>query len=221
MPPLPGTSITTVCGLHPRKGVLDLINAFKIVAARYPDAYLNIVGDGPDRLVNETYANGSGFGDRIRFHGELKNPYSILAASDIFVLASHYDPFPLVNMEARLAGCAMIGTAVGGIPEALEHGKAGLLVPPRDPSALAAALTSLFAEPLALAAGKAASRRGVERFGVDRMYADYQRAYKAVLLSRRHPVSAIKAGESVPQAERLSGPVHPTPASGSFSGWTS
>jgi glycosyltransferase involved in cell wall biosynthesis len=188
---LPRPSITTVCGLHRRKGVGDLIAGFEKVAPRHPDAHLNIVGNGPDRAALEIQAERSGYGSRIRFHGQLANPQTLLRATDIFVLASHHDPFPLVNMEARLAGCAMIGTAVGGIPEALEHGRAGVLIPPGDPDSIAGALDRLLGNSNELERFKAAARSGLDKFSTSRMYADYERAYQAVVADRHDPVSRL------------------------------
>ena len=194
-PDLPRPSVTTLCGLHPRKGVDDLIRAFALVAPRHRAAHLNIVGDGPERAALAALAAELGLAGRVRFHGEVGAPQGILRATDVFVLASRSEPFGLVNLEARSAGCAMIGTAVGGIPEALEHGRAGLLVPPRDPPALARALDDLLGDPDALAAFRAAALRGIERFGVDRMRVHYRDAYEAVRADRRNPRAALASGQ--------------------------
>jgi glycosyltransferase involved in cell wall biosynthesis len=172
-------SITTVCGLHARKGVDTIIAAFRLVAGDYP-ASLNIVGDGPDRALLEQAARETGFGDRIHFHGSLRDPQKVLQSSDIFVLASHAEPLGLVNLEARHAGCAIIATAVGGVPEALDGGRAGILVPPGDPEAFARELRSLLGDPENLARMKARAREGIERFFVDRLYADYRDLYASL-----------------------------------------
>ena len=74
-----------------------------------------------------------------------------IIAADIFVLASRREPFGLVLAEARAAGMAVIGSAVDGIPEVLEDGRAGILVPPDDPAALSRALGALLADPGELA----------------------------------------------------------------------
>jgi glycosyltransferase involved in cell wall biosynthesis len=207
---LPRPSITTVCGLHARKGVADLIAAFALVARDHPEARLNIVGDGPGRAEFQAQAAATGFGGRIRFHGEVHDPLTVLRASDIFVLASHADPFPLVNLEARLAGCALIGTEVGGIPEGLDHGRAGLLVPPRDPQRLAAAMHRLLADPAERERLRTASTRGIERFGVDRMCRDYRRAYGAVLTDRHRPAEVLAAGAR-PNPDTPAPPPDPAP----------
>jgi glycosyltransferase involved in cell wall biosynthesis len=84
---------------------------------------------------------------RICFVGFVRDPRPYLAQSDVFVLASRNDPFPLVIPEAREAACAIVATNVDGIPEGLSGGRAGILVPPSDPPALAAALTRLLRDP--------------------------------------------------------------------------
>ena len=177
--PIARPSITTVCGLHARKGVDTIIAAFRLVAGDCP-ATLNIVGDGPDRALLEQAARETGFGDRIHFHGSLRDPQKVLQSSDIFVLASHAEPLGLVNLEARHAGCAIIATAVGGVPEALDGGRAGILVPPGDPEAFARELRSLLGDPENLARMKARAREGIERFFVDRLYADYRDLYASL-----------------------------------------
>lgn len=180
-PPLNLTrpSVATVCGLHERKGVDDLINAFSLVAGRFPDAHLNIVGEGPDRSMLEQLCTTLNLSQRVTFHGGLDNPMSVLKATDIFVLSSHREPLGLANIEARSAGCAVIGTDVDGIPEALDFGAAGLLVPPRDPQSLADAMAELLGNPDRLTHLKAAATENLARFTVDHLYEQYRSAYTA------------------------------------------
>lgn len=183
-PALPVTrpSIATVCGLHQRKGVDIIIAAFALVAAKHP-AELHIVGDGPDRARLEAAAAATGFGGRIHFHGSLDDPQTVLRNTDIFVLASHAEPLGLVNIEARSAGCAIVASDVGGIPEALDHGAAGLLVPPGDAGAFARAIDGLLGDPARLARMKQQALGNLERFSVERLHADYHRLYASLLAS--------------------------------------
>ena len=90
-----------------------------------PAAFLYLVGTGPYRQAYEELANQTGFGDRIQFCGCQADPRPYLLGSDLFVLASHAEPGGLVLAEAREAGCAIIATSVGGIPEMLDGGKRG------------------------------------------------------------------------------------------------
>ena len=172
--------ISTVCGLHKRKGVDTIIDAFASLASRHP-CELHIVGDGPDRLALEERAKDSGFGERIVFHGSLEDPGRILRGADIFVLASHAEPMGLVNIEARQAGCAIVASDVGGIPEILDEGRAGTLVPPRDVAAFAREIECLLTNPDHLQDMKRRSLEGIERFGVDHLWREHDRLYSALV----------------------------------------
>lgn len=143
-------AITTVCGLHPRKGVHHLIDAFVMVHRECPAAHLYIVGEGPCREEYEHRAAASSAADAIHFTGHLGDPREILVNTDIFALASLREPFGLVVSEAREMGCALVTTDVDGLPEAVGGRDRGLLVPPADPAAMAEALLSLIRDPALL-----------------------------------------------------------------------
>ncbi len=162
-------AIVTVAGMNSRKGIADLISAFAEVAACQPQAHLYLVGDGPDRAVFESQAAATAVGDRIHFEGFQSEPQRYLGAADIFVLASHADPAPLVLIEAREAGCAIVATAVDGIPELLDGGAAGVLVPPHEPQALAAAMLQLLAAPGEIDTWRVRARRNLAPFTVARV----------------------------------------------------
>ena len=182
--PLERPAITTVAGLYRRKGIMDLIDAFAIVARAHPDAHLYIVGNGPERSDFEAQAEASAARARIHFEGFQRGPERYLLATDIFVLASHRDPFPLVLSEARAAGCAMIGTNVDGIPEALEGGTAGLLVPPADPPALAAAIDGLLRDPEALSRWRSAASHNLAWLTIERVENEVNAIYAEGLAER-------------------------------------
>jgi glycosyltransferase involved in cell wall biosynthesis len=141
--PLEHPAITTVAGMYYRKGILELIDAFNAISAKYPRAHLYIVGDGPDRRALERIALASPARGRIHFEGFQKHAQRYMLSSEIFVLPSHCDSFPLVIPEAREAGCAIVATEVDGIPEALDGGSAGILVPVKNVSALSSAIDAL------------------------------------------------------------------------------
>lgn len=185
-PPMPATlpelahpAVITVAGLHPRKGVADLLAGFDQCADQFPTAHLYIVGDGPSREDLEIQAKALPNASRITFLGFQDDPRPFLRSADIFVLASHADPYPLVISEAREAGCAIIGTAVDGIPEGLKQGAIGILVPPRDPGAISGALTRLMSDPKEMAAYRAAANENLAELTVDRMNAEYEAIYAA------------------------------------------
>jgi glycosyltransferase involved in cell wall biosynthesis len=162
-------SILFVGGLHPRKGLTDLFSAFDLLHRRHPQARLHIVGDGP---FAETYRNTvaqMSCNDAVSFEGSKLDPFPWMLGADIFVLPSLADPAPLVLSEAREAGCAVVGTQVDGIPELLEGGEAGILVPPRDPEALAATLLALIEEPGAIARWRERSQLRIDRLRIARV----------------------------------------------------
>ncbi|MBV8890174.1 MAG: glycosyltransferase family 4 protein [Alphaproteobacteria bacterium] len=177
-PPLPASvgqpllqrpALVSIAGMFFRKGVAELIEAFAtIVSERHTDAILYLIGDGPDRPAFEKLASSYRVRDRIRFVGFVRDPRPYLAEADVFVLASRADPSPLVIPEAREAGCAIVATAVGGIPEALENGEAGILVPPHDSQSLAAAIDRLLAHPEQRAEWQRRSRSNLGWLHLDR-----------------------------------------------------
>ena len=177
-------AIVTVARLFTQKGISDLIAAFDIISAVFPEATLYLVGDGPERKQFERQAAATNCSIRIQFVGFVKDPRPYLAQADVFVLASRNDPFPLVIPEAREAGCAIVATNVDGIPEGLDDGRAGILVPPSDPPSLAAALTRLLRDPDELSLWR---RRATENIGwlrIERVSEETLAAYQdAVKLS--------------------------------------
>jgi glycosyltransferase involved in cell wall biosynthesis len=174
---LDSPSIIFVGGQHPRKGLPDLFVAFDEVYRKYPAARLYIVGDGPHRPQYEEAVRLMGCADAVVFLGPRDDPFPFLESADIFVLPSHADPAPLVLSEAREARCAIIATDVGGIPELLEHGKAGILVPPRSPSQLSAALASLLETPDMLRRWKDNSQNNISYLNIDRVARETLRVY--------------------------------------------
>ncbi|MFO1074192.1 MAG: glycosyltransferase [Geminicoccaceae bacterium] len=159
LPPvrLPQPAILAVGGLYRRKGLDILIRAFHKVAERQL-AHLHLVGEGPDRALFERMAERGAGSGLIHFLGFQPQPQRYMQAADIFVLPSRREPFGLVLAEAREAGVAIVASQVDGIPEALDGGRAGLLVPPGDVAALAAALLHLLDDRQALAeAGRRAA----------------------------------------------------------------
>ena len=173
-------SVTTVCGLHYRKGVHDLLAAFRHNQAEFPDWHLNIIGDGPDRTKLEFLAQELGLAQSVHFLGSIDMPKPLLQRSDIFVLASYADPCSLAVAEAREAGCAIVATAVGGTPELLAHGEAGLLVQPGDPEQLAAALRQLMREESIRRIWQTKAKTGAEYFNINRAVQDYENVYEMV-----------------------------------------
>ena len=135
-------AVTSVAGLFERKGIPELVTAFERLPGSL-GAHLYLVGDGPYRKELEARVRTSPSAQRIHVEGFQPDPGPYLRATDVFVLASRREPFGLVLSEARVAGCAIIGANVDGIPEVLEGGRAGALVPAGDPNALSERLRRL------------------------------------------------------------------------------
>jgi glycosyltransferase involved in cell wall biosynthesis len=173
--------VVTVCGLHKRKGVNDLIRGFSEAAASLPEWRLYIVGRGPDEQLLADLVAELGVANKVFFLGSVGNPAAILLQSDIFVLASYADPCSLAIGEAREAGCAIVATAVDGTPELLDFGEAGRLVEPGSPNQIAAELRQLMENPPALRDWRARSLRGSEYFRVVRVAKDYEQVYNSVI----------------------------------------
>jgi glycosyltransferase involved in cell wall biosynthesis len=155
------------------------------------NASLYVVGDGPDRAEFEAQARATPHADRIHFLGFCRDPVPLLAQADVFVLASRKDPMPLVIPEAREAGCAIVATNVDGIPEGLDHGQAGILVPPRDPDALAAATVGLLTNPDELAAWRERARSNLDWLHVERTALETMRVYEEALASITRPPQRV------------------------------
>jgi glycosyltransferase involved in cell wall biosynthesis len=178
---------TCVAGLRPQKNHRLLLQAFAQAAPQLPDALLLLVGP-PDRL-DPAYAESLqrlaqelGLGQRVRFLGSCSDVPDILRASDVFVLSSDYEGNPLSVLEAMAAGLPVVSTAVGGVPELVQHGATGLLVPAGDARALAEAITQLGRDADQRAAmGHAARQTALERFDVRAMSRAYAALYQQLL----------------------------------------
>ncbi|WP_198152255.1 glycosyltransferase family 4 protein [Granulicella tundricola] len=176
-------AITTVAGLNHRKGIADLLEAFDLVLLRVPNAQLYLVGDGPERVLFEAQAKLSPHCDQIHFEGWQAEPQGYLMMTDVFVLASRRDSLGLVLLEAREAGCAIVATHVDGIPEALDGGTAGILVPAKNPSYLADTISNLLLDPALKQTWQKNAQKGIENFTCARMTVKVQEIYDELIES--------------------------------------
>jgi L-malate glycosyltransferase len=143
-------AIITVANFRPVKNLDGLLRAFAAVRRVRPSATLALAGDGPERGHLESLRAALGLTDSVRMLGSIANVPAVLATMPIAVLPSHSEGMSNALLEMMTAGCAVIATDVGANRRVLGH--AGMLVPPGDESALAAAMISLMNQP----------RRGVE-----------------------------------------------------------
>jgi glycosyltransferase involved in cell wall biosynthesis len=153
-----GSSVThrvvTIARLSPEKGLSCLIDAMAIIRHAAPDATLTIVGGGPLEGALKDQTKHLGLDQAIRFTGRLARHEAMreAASSDIFVLPSLGEGMGIVILEAQALALPVVATRVGGIPDVIEDGVTGLLVPAKDPVALAGAILKILKDP-ELAAG--------------------------------------------------------------------
>lgn len=150
--------------LVPVKGFEHLVRAFAMVIATAPGARLEICGDGPLRGDLEAEARRLGCGHAIRFLGWRDDYPAPAARWDAFVQPSIEEGFGVALLEAMAQGLPAIASDVGGIPELVEPGVTGWLVPPRDEAALAGALLESLREPAETLNRGEAARASAKRF---------------------------------------------------------
>lgn len=172
-------AVLCVAALEDHKDHATLLAAWEAVAAADPGAVLLLAGDGSLRPRVEAAAAAL---PRVRVLGFREDIPALLAAADAFVLSSHLEGLGSAVMDAMAVGLPVAATRAGGIPELIADGEDGLLVPVRDPPALAAALTRLLADPaLRARLGAAAARTAAARFGAESMVGAYADLYHHLL----------------------------------------
>jgi glycosyltransferase involved in cell wall biosynthesis len=139
--------IGVVATLRVEKALEVMISAVAQVIQRFPDAHLVIAGDGPQRESLEAQVASMGLTGHVHFLGERRDVTPLLQTVDVGALSSDWEGMPLFVLECMATGTPVVATNVGGLPEIVEHDRTGLLVPPRDPAALAAAISALLADP--------------------------------------------------------------------------
>jgi glycosyltransferase involved in cell wall biosynthesis len=189
-------SVVTVSGMYERKGMHDLIRAFAELSARVPQAHLYLVGDGPDRFDLEELSLKLGVSDKTHFVGYVADPRSYLEQADVFVLPSHNETSSLALMEAREIGCAIVATMVGGIPETLDQGAAGVMVPPSDPARLSNAIFELLINEHERQLWKERAKTNLQGITASRVHEEYLQIYMTALNYRGLALSARKTQET-------------------------
>jgi len=164
--------------LNPMKGVEYFLDAAAMVARDLPNARFLIVGDGLNKFPLEERAAALGLTNRVIFTGFRTDVPQLLSEASLSVLPSLSEGLSNTLLESMAAGVPVIATQVGGNPEIVEDGVSGVLVPPRDASALAAAMTRLLVNPvLASAVREAAQRRIAELFSMQTSIRQVERLY--------------------------------------------
>lgn len=186
-----GAPLAAAVAVLRRQKRLDLlIEAAPAILATDPAAKLAIVGSGPEEAELRELARAHGLDrePRFRFFPFAATAWEYLAALDLFILPSAWEAFPIGVVEALAAGVPQVVTDVGGTAEAIADGETGLLVAPRDPAALARAVTELLADPARRERMRAASReRHLRLFQTETMVADTQDLYQRLLAAENLP----------------------------------
>ncbi len=166
--------------LSPEKGQDVLLEAF--ARTRVANARLVLVGDGALRGALEARAARADLSGRVRLVGWRDDPHACLGAADLLVLPSRAEGLPLAVLEAMAAGVPVVATDVGAVADALDHGRAGRLVPPGDVEALRRALSDALADPEdAGARATRAAARVRERFGAAAQTARLESIFRALV----------------------------------------
>jgi glycosyltransferase involved in cell wall biosynthesis len=171
--------IAVVANMHsPTKGHASLVVAAKSVCREFPDVVFILIGDGRERPKLERQVHEAGLENNFLFLGHRSDIPHLLACCDFSVLPSETEALPNAVLEAMAAGLPVVATCVGGIPELIEDGENGLLVPPQNSQALAAAISRLLRDRL-LAARLAHSgqERMRTRYGFDRLIGELGQLY--------------------------------------------
>ncbi len=174
--------VAMIARLAPQKDHRTFLEAAQRIARVVPDARFLLVGDGPCRAQVEQWVAELGLADRTRLLGARRDVRQLLDSIDVCVLATHFEGCSNTLMEAMAAGVPVVATNVGGNPELVADGETGLLVPPKDPDALAAAIQRLMAD---TAAARAMGARGRARmagqFSMDAAWAQTAALYAELL----------------------------------------
>jgi glycosyltransferase involved in cell wall biosynthesis len=173
------------------KAPKDFLTLVRAVGALPEGSETLIVGEGPDRPWLEQEIRSRGIQERVRLVGERHDVPELLADADIFVLSSASEGLPVSVLEAMAAGLPVVASRVGSVPELVVHGETGILVPPGDESALAAALSSLVADAAERRRlGEAGRARAEKRFDLEPFRRAHVELYSRELARRGLPVPA-------------------------------
>jgi len=191
--------IVIIANLIAYKGHRDLIDALGLVKDSLPKPW-RLLAIGRDEGLGEGLkrrAEVLAIASNVMWLGEQAAAEGLLAAGDIFVLPSHEEGFSNALLEAMAAELAVIATAVGGNLDAVVDGESGILVRPRNPRALAAALIRLANDPaLRRRLGEAARQRIAQRFSLEQCVVRYEKLYRAMCEPDARPIVEVLADDA-------------------------
>ena len=178
--------IGTVSSLTPHKGLSFLLQAIPQILSIYPSAQCLFIGDGPLKNDLLEQAEAMGISSHVKFLGIQKDIPNLLAVMDVFVLPSTREGLGISIIEAMAAEKPVVATDTGGIPEVISDKKTGLLVPPKDPDALAQAIIELLNNPESSAEmGRMARKKVLEKFTQEQMISEIEDLYESLINHNR------------------------------------
>ena len=162
--------VGTACRLVPVKALPCLLAAMALVIKRFPNARLEMAGEGAERTALEAESVRLGIADHVRFLGWIREPQDAMRGWSVFAQSSWDEGFPVAALEAMAVGLPIVATAVGGLPELVANGRNGWLVDANDAEALAGRIADLLADPeAARRMGEAGRQEARARFSRQRM----------------------------------------------------
>ena len=174
-----------IAALAPHKDHVTFLDAARGVLALRPDAWFVCAGDGPSRDAVRAEAESPDLAGRVKLPGFVDDVPAVLAALDVFVLSSYLEGLGTSVLDAQAAGVPVVATWVGGIPEMIEPEVTGLLVPPRDPAALAAGIVRVLDEPGTARMRAGQARSTVQAFDIERTIDATEALYLELTRARR------------------------------------
>jgi len=195
-------TIGALANLRPEKGLEDLVEAAAVVLRARPDVRFVLWGEGPMRASLERLITRLQLVGRVELPGPTATPEAALRALDIFVLPSHSEASSNALLEAMATGLPIVATRVGGTARLVEHQRTGLLVPPKDPAALAQAIRRLLDDPGLSDRFRAEARAAVcSRFSPEQMLTRLEHLYDTLLGIDSRPAATAKELHACPHAQ--------------------
>ena len=189
--------VGTVANFRPQKDYPNLLQAARLLADREVPVRVVAVGQGPQEAETVRLRDDLGLTDRVMLTGFRDDAVRVMGACDIFTLASQWEGLPVALMEAVALGLPVVATDVGGVGEEMHDGVDALLVPPRDPEALAAAIERVVTDAvLRDELAKASAARAAD-FDVRRAVERIETAYTELA-----PEAAATRAEPAPSSKR-------------------
>ena len=171
--------------LYESKRVCDLIDAVASLDTGRLRLKLIVAGDGPERASLVRQVSERGLEDVVRFLGMRQDVVELLQATDVFAFPSEAEGLSNATIEAALAGASIVACDIGGVREVVRHGRDALLVAPRQPGELAAAIEQVLADPAAAQLRAESAKKHAEKaYAIESVLANYYGWYDEILDAR-------------------------------------